>query len=74
MGISRMMMEMGRPEISFMDLCNKTTRGRGFADQSVWAIKSNCGGGIRIEVLDFSGCTHLEDYLDQEASIDTYFE
>lgn len=32
------------------------------------------GAGIKIEVADFFGQMHAEDYLDWEASLETYFE
>ncbi|KAJ0021768.1 hypothetical protein Pint_31982 [Pistacia integerrima] len=32
------------------------------------------GGGVKIEVADFHGKLHTEDYLDFEASLENYFE
>lgn len=32
------------------------------------------GGGIKIDIAEFFGKMHLEDYLDREASLETYFE
>ena len=46
---------------------------RGLEEQLIRALDLN-GGGIRIEVADFFGKLHAEDYLDWEASLENYFE
>ncbi|KAF7119803.1 hypothetical protein RHSIM_Rhsim13G0121300 [Rhododendron simsii] len=45
----------------------------GLEARLVHALKLN-GGGIKIEVADFFGKMHAEDYLDWEASMENYFE
>ena len=45
----------------------------GLEEQLVRALDLN-GGGIKIEVVDFYGKMHVEDYLDWEASLENYFE
>ncbi|KAJ8752005.1 hypothetical protein K2173_001031 [Erythroxylum novogranatense] len=47
-------------------------RGR-LEERLVDALELN-GGGIRVEVAYFHGKMHVEDYLDWEASLETYFE
>nr|CAD1844163.1 unnamed protein product [Ananas comosus var. bracteatus] len=47
--------------------------GIGLEDRLVRALDLN-GAGIKIEVADFFGQMHAEDYLDWEASLETYFE
>jgi hypothetical protein len=32
------------------------------------------GGGVKIEVADFFGKMHVDDYSDWDASLETYFE
>ena len=51
---------------------NRRARG-GLEDRLLNALDLN-GGGIKIEVADFYGKTHSEDYLDWEASLENYFE
>nr|CAD1817170.1 unnamed protein product [Ananas comosus var. bracteatus] len=45
----------------------------GLEERLLRALDLN-GGGIKIEVADFHGKMHAEDYLDWEASIENYFE
>ncbi|CAL8177990.1 unnamed protein product [Prunus armeniaca] len=45
----------------------------GLEERLVRALDLN-GGGIKIEVVDFYGKMHVEDYLDWEASLENYFE
>nr|CAD1821732.1 unnamed protein product [Ananas comosus var. bracteatus] len=45
----------------------------GLEEQLLHALDLN-SGGIKIEVADFYGKMHAEDYLDWEASIENYFE
>ncbi|KAL5777403.1 hypothetical protein ACOSP7_010329 [Xanthoceras sorbifolium] len=50
---------------------NNAVRG-GLEDRLVRALDLN--GGVKIEVADFSGKMHVEDYLDWEATLENYFE
>ena len=45
----------------------------GLEERLLHALNLN-GGGIKIEVADFFGKMHAEDYLDWEASLENYFE
>ena len=51
---------------------NYAARG-GLEQRLLHAIDLN-GGGIKLEVADFHGKLHAEDYLDWEANLDNYFE
>ncbi|KAJ0010647.1 hypothetical protein Pint_33372 [Pistacia integerrima] len=45
----------------------------GLEERLLHALDLN-SGGVKIEVVDFHGKLHMEDYLDFEASLENYFE
>lgn len=55
------------------DFTEEQERGIGLEERLVRALDLN-GAGIKIEVADFFGQMHAEDYLDWGASLETYFE
>ena len=51
---------------------NGTARG-GLEERLLHALDLN-GGGIKVDVADFYGKVHAEDFLDWESSLENYFE
>lgn len=47
---------------------------RGSMEERLVRALDLSGGGIKIEVADFFGKLHAEDYLDWEVSLENYFE
>ena len=51
---------------------NGMARG-GLEERLLHALDLN-GGGIKVDVADFYGKVHAEDFLDWESSLENYFE